>query len=145
MNLLDRAIGVVAHSVALQRVRSRVALELTTGYLERRAQRFRYDGATAGRRANGWYAASSDANVELMGSLIWLRNCSRDLVRNNPCAARGGGIGRQCRRGAQRDLTVAADQAASGGFPRYGKDRQFNRSSAIRGESFASWPSLVPL
>jgi capsid protein len=88
MNLLDKAIGVVAPRVALQRVRSRVALELTTGYLERHAQRFRYDGATAGRRAHGWYAASTDANVELMGSLIWLRNRSRDLIRNNPYAAR---------------------------------------------------------
>jgi lambda family phage portal protein len=88
MNLLDKAISVVAPRAALQRVRSRVALELTTGYLERHAQRFRYDGATAGRRAHGWYAASTDANVELMGSLIWLRNRSRDLIRNNPYAAR---------------------------------------------------------
>ena len=88
MNLLDRAISVVAPRVALQRVRSRVALELTTGYLERHAVRFRYDGATAGRRSHGWYAASTDANVELMGSLIWLRNRSRDLIRNNPYAAR---------------------------------------------------------
>ena len=69
MNLLDKAIGIVAPRVALQRVRNRVALELTKGYLERHAQRFRYEGATAGRRAHGWYAASTDANVELMGSL----------------------------------------------------------------------------
>jgi lambda family phage portal protein len=88
MNLLDRAISVVAPRVALQRARSRVALELTQGYLDRHAQRFRYDGATAGRRAYGWYAASTDANVELMGSLIWLRNRSRDLIRNNPYSAR---------------------------------------------------------
>jgi len=67
MNLLDRASSFVAPRTALQRARSRVALELTTGYLERHAQRFRYDGAAAGRRANGWYAASTDANVELMG------------------------------------------------------------------------------
>ena len=51
-------------------------------------EHFRYDGATAGRRAYGWYAASTDANVELMGSLIWLRNRSRDLVRNNPFASK---------------------------------------------------------
>ncbi len=88
MNFLDRAISAVAPQRALQRVRSRVALELTQDYLDRHAQRFRYDGATAGRRAYGWYAASTDANVELMGSLIWLRNRSRDLVRNNPYAAR---------------------------------------------------------
>jgi lambda family phage portal protein len=88
MNLLDKAISVVAPRAALQRARSRVALELTTGYLQRHAERFRYEGATAGRRAYGWYAASTDANVELMGSLIWLRNRSRDLIRNNPYAAR---------------------------------------------------------
>ena len=41
MNLLDKAISIVAPRVALQRVRSRVALELTTGYLDRHAQRFR--------------------------------------------------------------------------------------------------------
>ncbi|HZT32779.1 MAG TPA: phage portal protein [Gemmataceae bacterium] len=88
MNLLDKAISVVSPRAALRRVRHRVALELTAGYLERHAQRFRYEGASAGRRSNGWYAASTDANVELMGSLIWLRNRSRDLVRNNPYAAR---------------------------------------------------------
>ncbi len=88
MNLLDRAISAVSPRTALQRARSRVALALTTGYLERHAERFRYDGATAGRRAHGWYAASTDANVELMGSLTWLRNRGRDLVRNNPYAAR---------------------------------------------------------
>src|SRR6185312_3732709 len=88
MNFLDRAIAVVAPQRALQRVRNRLALELTQDYLDRHAQRFSYDGATAGRRAYGWYAASTDANVELMGSLIWLRNRSRDLIRNNPYAAR---------------------------------------------------------
>lgn len=49
---------------------------------------FRYEGATAGRRVHGWYAASTDANVELMGALVWLRNRARDLVRNNPYAAK---------------------------------------------------------
>src|ERR1035441_326759 len=62
--------------------------EFLNEYAHRHAERFRYDGATAGRRAHGWYAAGTDANVELMGSLIWLRNRSRDLIRNNPYAAR---------------------------------------------------------
>ena len=62
--------------------------QLIEGYRRRHAERFRYDGATAGRRAYGWYANSTDVNVELMGSLIWLRNRSRDLIRNNPYAAR---------------------------------------------------------
>jgi lambda family phage portal protein len=65
----------------------RTVAELIDGYRRRHAERFRYEGASAGRRAYGWYAASTDANVELMGSLIWLRNRSRDLIRNNPYAA----------------------------------------------------------
>src|SRR5580658_680911 len=66
----------------------RVVGELVEGYRQRHAPRFAYEGATAGRRAYGWYAASADANVELMGALVWLRNRSRDLIRNNPYAAR---------------------------------------------------------
>lgn len=61
---------------------------MTQEYLGRRSQRFSYDGATAGRRVNGWYASSADANVELMGSLVWLRNRSRELIRNNPNASK---------------------------------------------------------
>lgn len=54
----------------------------------RDAESFRYEGAVAGRRAHGWYAASTDANVELMGAIVWLRNRARDLVRNNPHASK---------------------------------------------------------
>src|SRR5689334_15261630 len=87
MNVIDRAIGLLAPRVALERAKARLALD----YLDRqadRAQSFRYEGATAGRRVHGWYAASSDANVELLGALVWLRNRARDLVRNNPHAAK---------------------------------------------------------
>src|SRR5579859_749697 len=51
-------------------------------------EQFRYEGATAGRRVHGWYAGAADANVELMGALIWLRDRSRDLIRNNPYACK---------------------------------------------------------
>ena len=88
MNVLDRAINFVAPRYGLRRTQARMALGLTEGYLERHASRFSYDGASAGRRAYGWYAPSSDANVELMGSLVWLRNRSRDLIRNNPYASK---------------------------------------------------------
>jgi len=73
--------------MALGRAKARLALD----YMDRqneRTQKFRYEGATAGRRVHGWYAASTDANVELMGALVWLRNRARDLVRNNPHAAK---------------------------------------------------------
>src|SRR5580658_4790472 len=89
MNFVERAIGAVAPGVALKRLRNRVALEYAST-LEARAvrEKFGYEGATAGRRVHGWYAPSTDANVELMGALIWLRNRSRDLVRNNPHASK---------------------------------------------------------
>src|SRR5579859_2513273 len=51
-------------------------------------EQFRYEGATAGRRVHGWYAGAADANVELLGALLWLRDRSRDLIRNNPYATK---------------------------------------------------------
>lgn len=83
MNFLDKAIGFVHPRAALNRLQARVALEYAEQSLAKKAEKFRYEGASAGRRTHGWYAASADANVELMGSLIWLRNRSRDLIRNN--------------------------------------------------------------
>jgi lambda family phage portal protein len=88
MNLLDRVIGMVSPRAGLQRVQARYALGLTQAFLDRHKERLSYDGATGGRRTHGWYAASTDANVELLGSLIYLRNRSRELVRNNPYATR---------------------------------------------------------
>ena len=99
MNLIDRTIEAMAPRYALRRMQARAVLTLTQDYMERHAERFAYDGSSAGRRAHGWYAPSSDANVELMGSLVWLRNRSRDLVRNNPYAVKateelvGNGVG----------------------------------------------------
>jgi lambda family phage portal protein len=87
MNILERAIELVAPRTALKRAQARLALEYANGQLGR-SESFRYEGATAGRRVHGWYAPSADANVELMGALVWLRNRSRDLVRNNPHASK---------------------------------------------------------
>lgn len=47
-----------------------------------------YDGARSGRRTQGWLTTSSDANSEIGAALPKLRERSRDLVRNNPRAAR---------------------------------------------------------
>jgi hypothetical protein len=88
MNVLDRAIELVAPKAALRRAQARAVLTLTQDFMGRHAERFSYDGAAAGRRVNSWIAPSTDANVELMGSLVWLRNRSRDLVRNNPYAVK---------------------------------------------------------
>lgn len=78
MNALDRIIEAVAPGVALKRARARAALELVRGY----------EGAAKGRRLDGWKTKSTGANTEIRGGLRLTRDRARDLVRNNPYAAR---------------------------------------------------------
>ena len=47
-----------------------------------------YEGARVGRRTEGWVVAGSSANAEIGTALVRLRDRSRDLVRNNPYAAK---------------------------------------------------------
>lgn len=55
-----------------------------------RGLRGQYDAATIGRRAAGWRRTRLDANGELTPeSQAALRGIARELVRNNPFAARG--------------------------------------------------------
>lgn len=64
---------------------------------EFKRQRFRtasnlirkYEGASKGRRTSGWTAGSTSANSEISASLVTLRNRARQLIRDNPYAARG--------------------------------------------------------
>jgi lambda family phage portal protein len=79
MNWIDRAIGAVAPGTALRRLRQRQAL----GLMQRA-----YEGARAGRRTEGWVTGASGANTEIAPALPRLRERSRDLVRNNPYAAK---------------------------------------------------------
>ncbi len=79
-NWLDRAIGFFSPREALRRVQYRRALGLV--------ERFNYEGGMMGRRTGGWVTSNSDANRETHGSMVWLRNRARDLVRNNPFAAK---------------------------------------------------------
>ena len=48
----------------------------------------KYDGATTGRRTDGWLTRSTSANTEIRRDLVKLRDRHRDLVRNNPWANR---------------------------------------------------------
>lgn len=58
--------------------------------IARGGARAEYDGATFGRRAAGWRRTQRDANGELSPAVAAaLRGIARDLVRNNPFAARG--------------------------------------------------------
>ena len=76
---LDRAIGFVAPAAGRRRLRERHAFEATL-----RA----YAGADSGRRSAGWNPRGTSANAELALALPNLRDRMRDLVRNNPHAAK---------------------------------------------------------
>ncbi len=79
-SLLDRAIAAVAPRAAMKRMAARIALD---GMLQRG-----YDGAALGRRTDGWRTGGTSADTEIAGAGALLRNRMRDLVRNNPHAAR---------------------------------------------------------
>jgi lambda family phage portal protein len=79
MNWLDRTIGFVAPATALSRARHRAAIAMLAR---------NYEGARVGRRTEGWVVAGTSANAEIGTALSRLRDRSRDLVRNNPYAAK---------------------------------------------------------
>ncbi|MFZ1413221.1 MAG: phage portal protein, partial [Defluviicoccus sp.] len=79
MNLLDRAIGLVAPGARLRRAQARAAIAMLARS---------YEGARIGRRTEGWVVAGTSANAEIGTALVRLRDRTRDLVRNNPYAAK---------------------------------------------------------
>ena len=96
MPWLDSAIGWISPTAGLRRARARAAMQIVE------TQRRRYEGASAGRRTDGWLTSGGDANAEISSANARLRTRSRDLVRNNAYAAKavqaltsnviGGGI-----------------------------------------------------
>jgi len=74
---LDRAALALAPQWHLKRVRARVASELVLRH---------YEGASAGRRTQGWKRSSADASAAAAPFAGLLRDHARDLVRNNPYA-----------------------------------------------------------
>lgn len=79
---LDRAVGFLAPTRGLRRIRARVATDLLVRH---------YEAASAGRRTAGWRRSAGDANAVMGASLASLRENARDLVRNNPHATRAIG------------------------------------------------------
>lgn len=80
INWFDRLIGFFSPHNLLKRKRARIYND----FLSRK-----YEGADAGRRTKGWSTNNQSANAEIAAALPRLRDRSRDLVRNNPYAARG--------------------------------------------------------
>lgn len=81
LNLLDKAIALVSPQTALSRARARIALNFIN-------KRF-FDGASKGRRTEGWRTPSTSATSEISMASGTLRDRARDLVRNNAFAAKG--------------------------------------------------------
>ncbi|WEK50319.1 MAG: phage portal protein [Candidatus Kaistia colombiensis] len=80
---LDRAISIVSPRIAARRVAQRAAFEHLVG-----SGRRGYEGASKGRRTDGWNATSQSANSEIEAAAPVLRARMRDLVRNNAHAAK---------------------------------------------------------
>ena len=91
---LDRVTRTVAPQWTLSRVRARLAVDM----LERH-----YEGASVGRRTQGWNRSAGDVNAVVGPALAKLRQSARDLVRNNPYA--------------ESALTTIADHAVGWGIP----------------------------
>lgn len=79
MNWLDRVVSSVAPATALRRAQARAAMAMLARS---------YEGARIGRRTEGWVVAGTSANAEIGTALVRLRDRSRDMVRNNPYAAK---------------------------------------------------------
>jgi lambda family phage portal protein len=71
---LDRAIGFFAPMAGLRRIRARAAADVIVRH---------YEGASTGRRTQGWTRSGSDATAAVIPFLKNLRDSARDLVRNN--------------------------------------------------------------
>ena len=78
-NFIDKFIGFLNPRAGLERVRARAALEQVARH---------YEGATKGRRTDGWKTYSSSARTSTESAINRLRDRSRDLTRNNPYAAK---------------------------------------------------------
>ncbi|MBF0115660.1 MAG: phage portal protein [Magnetococcales bacterium] len=76
---LDGLVGWIAPEAMMRRARARYAMQ---------ALRRGYEGAKTGRLTSGWTTAGTDANAEIAMAAVRLRDRARDLVRNNPYAAK---------------------------------------------------------
>ena len=104
MNLIDKVVASVDPVRAIKRWQARQAL----------AEVRSFDAAAKGRRTSGWKTPSTSANAENLGSIVTLRDRSRDLVRNNAWVKRaldtwvGDAIGTGVRATLESDPAVGA-------------------------------------
>lgn len=80
LSLTQRMLLSVAPKFALRRQLARYQFEVAVR---------NFEGATKGRRTEGWKRTGADVNATAAPYLALLRNGARDLCRNNPYARRG--------------------------------------------------------
>lgn len=78
---MDRAVAAVAPRAGVRRLAARQAFDTL-------AATRTYDGAAVGRRTDGWRTTNGSADAEIASAGPRLRDRMRDLVRNNPHAAK---------------------------------------------------------
>lgn len=81
-NWIDKTIRFLSPQSGLRRLHARMVHEQLA------EEKKSYDGASDGRRTKGWNATGSSQNAESRMSIKRLRQRARDLVRNEPYAAR---------------------------------------------------------
>lgn len=81
-NFLDKAISFFDPKAGASRMRARAMSVLLENQIRK------YEAASKGRRTNGWATVSTSANREIYTAGHNLRERARDLVRNNPYAAK---------------------------------------------------------
>src|SRR5688572_32197958 len=78
-NILDRAISFLNPKAGLERAKLRAQESIV------KSAKRSYDGATKGRRGEGWTpGGSNNQNMDIMRSLHLLRERSIDAYKNNP-------------------------------------------------------------
>lgn len=78
-NWLDRTVSWFSPQAGLRRMRARAVASTI---------QLSYEGAKTGRRTDGWLSSGTSANAEIIPQVTRLRERSRDLIRNNPHAAK---------------------------------------------------------
>jgi lambda family phage portal protein len=116
-NLLDRLIGWMDPSRGLRRLGNRARLDV---HLRK------YEGASAGRRTDGWRTSSTSANAEILPALSKLRDRCRDLARNNAHAINAV-------------EGIVANTVGAGILPRFsGEERAVHEAQQLWRESMAT-------
>lgn len=136
-SILQRVERAINPSWALRRDRARIAIDM----LERS-----YEGATGGRRSQGWKKTLTDQNAETFGQNQTLRNVARELVRNNGYAESalqticdhvvGWGIAPSEAPEIWKQWAETTDCDASGRNDFYGLQKLVLRTVAESGECF---------